>query len=156
MKALVVYGGWDGHERQGGEDFREVVDCPRRDHAGIRNTLDVLLDAGRRERGRDRHAMDVRQDDAGAVEGPQRSGSRRDRRGGRAWRSGDAFREDLEFQWMIGGQFVGHPHVGEYEVRLTPHPSHITAALPQSFRYNSEQYYPARRSGQRGAGRRPL
>ena len=31
----------------------------------------------------------------------------------------DAFRGNVEYQWMVGGQFVGHPHVGKYTVRLT-------------------------------------
>lgn len=53
----------------------------------------------------------------------------------------DAFRGNLDWQWMTGGQFVGHPHVGEYTVRLTAQSSHITAPLPSHFTYDSEQYY---------------
>ena len=55
--------------------------------------------------------------------------------------AGDAFRGNLEFQWMVGGQFVGHPHVGPYTVRPTAVRSPITRGLKQSFRYDSEQYY---------------
>lgn len=53
----------------------------------------------------------------------------------------DAFRKELTYQWMVGGQFVGHPHVGDYTVTLTSETSPITADLPDSFVYNSEQYY---------------
>lgn len=53
----------------------------------------------------------------------------------------DAFRENVEYQWMTGGQFVGHPHVGPYEVRRTSLASPITDGLPLSFVYDSEQYY---------------
>lgn len=54
---------------------------------------------------------------------------------------GDAFRGDLDYEWMTGGHFVGHPHVGDYVVRVT-NPAHpITAGLPESFPYRSEQYY---------------
>src|SRR5690606_10263937 len=27
---------------------------------------------------------------------------------------GDAFRGNLDYEWMVGGHFVGHPHVGDY------------------------------------------
>lgn len=54
---------------------------------------------------------------------------------------GDAFRGRVEYQWMCGGQFVGHPHVGEYQVTLTDVPSPITRGMKRRFKYNSEQYY---------------
>ena len=53
----------------------------------------------------------------------------------------DAFRGCIEYQWMTGGQFLGHPHVGEYSVRLTRTDNPITKGLPAEFSYNSEQYY---------------
>lgn len=52
---------------------------------------------------------------------------------------GDAFRGNLEYEWMVGGHFVGHPHVGCYTVRVHPH--EITQGLPAEFPYESEQYY---------------
>ena len=54
---------------------------------------------------------------------------------------GDAFRGDLDYEWMVGGHFVGHPFVGEYtvEVKDSSHP--ITECLPSTFIYDSEQYY---------------
>ena len=54
--------------------------------------------------------------------------------------TGDAFRANLEYNWMVGGHFVGHPHVGDYAVNLTCVDA-ITAGLPTSFPYKSEQYY---------------
>jgi type 1 glutamine amidotransferase len=55
--------------------------------------------------------------------------------------AGDAFRGNLDYEWMIGGHFVGHPHVGDYTVRLTPGISPITEGVPLEFPYRSEQYY---------------
>jgi len=57
--------------------------------------------------------------------------------------TGDAFRHDLGFQWMIGGQFVGHPLCGDYWVRLTDRgkKDSITKSMKPRFKYNSEQYY---------------
>ncbi|TAG29272.1 MAG: hypothetical protein EAZ36_04320 [Verrucomicrobia bacterium] len=54
---------------------------------------------------------------------------------------GDAFRGRLDYEWMTGGHFVGHPHVGDYAVRITDWASPITAGLPAHFAYRSEQYY---------------
>lgn len=54
---------------------------------------------------------------------------------------GDAFRGNLDYEWMVGGHFVGHPHVGDYEVRVSVADHPITAGLPRTFPYESEQYY---------------
>lgn len=54
---------------------------------------------------------------------------------------GDAFRGNLDYEWMAGGHFVGHPHVGDYTVRVTDRSHVITAPLPATFAYQSEQYY---------------
>jgi type 1 glutamine amidotransferase len=55
--------------------------------------------------------------------------------------AGDAFRGNLDYEWMIGGHFVGHPYVGDYTVRLTTRTSPITEGAPLEFPYRSEQYY---------------
>jgi type 1 glutamine amidotransferase len=55
--------------------------------------------------------------------------------------AGDAFRGNLDYEWMVGGHFVGHPHVGDYTVRLTTSASPITEGAPLEFPYRSEQYY---------------
>ncbi|MEM6883674.1 MAG: ThuA domain-containing protein [Verrucomicrobiota bacterium] len=54
---------------------------------------------------------------------------------------GDAFRGDTEYEWMVGGHFVGHPHVGEYTVQRTSIQHPITEGFPDEQPYNSEQYY---------------
>jgi len=54
---------------------------------------------------------------------------------------GDAFRGDLGYEWMTGGHFVGHPHRGPYNVRVTEPDDPIMAGLPREFTYDSEQYY---------------
>jgi type 1 glutamine amidotransferase len=54
---------------------------------------------------------------------------------------GDAFRGRLDYEWMVGGHFVGHPHVGPYEVRVTDRTHPATEGLPERFAYRSEQYY---------------
>lgn len=54
----------------------------------------------------------------------------------------DAFRGRIEYNWMTGGQFLGHPHVGEFKVNFTNIKSPITAGM-KPFKYDSEQYYVA-------------
>jgi type 1 glutamine amidotransferase len=54
---------------------------------------------------------------------------------------GDAFRADVDFKFMVGGSFVGHPHVGDYDISITDPEHVITQGLPAEFPYNSEQYY---------------
>ncbi|WFB37109.1 ThuA domain-containing protein [Kiritimatiellota bacterium B12222] len=54
---------------------------------------------------------------------------------------GDAFRGNIDYEWAVGGIFVGHPHVGDYTVRLTANQHEITQDLPLEFPYTSEQYY---------------
>jgi hypothetical protein len=57
--------------------------------------------------------------------------------------AGDAFRHSLGYQWMVGGQFVGHPYCDEFEVTLTSAGKRnpITAGMASPFKYKSEQYY---------------
>jgi uncharacterized protein len=142
MKALIVYGGWDGHEPDKVAKIFEKALTAKGARVELSETLDVLLDAGKLA-GLD---VIVPHWTMGTMTTDQWKGLNDAVRSGVGVAgvhggAGDAFRDNLEYQWMIGGQFVGHPHVGEYEVRLTPHPSPITEHLPQSFRYNSEQYY---------------
>jgi type 1 glutamine amidotransferase len=54
---------------------------------------------------------------------------------------GDAFRGNGLYEWMVGGHFVGHPHVGDYTVCIKDFASPITRDLPGIFSYHSEQYY---------------
>lgn len=53
----------------------------------------------------------------------------------------DAFRGAIEYNWMTGGQFLGHPHVGPYTLMRTARQSPITEGFPEALIYDSEQYY---------------
>lgn len=54
---------------------------------------------------------------------------------------GDAFRENTEFQYMVGGQFVAHPgNHREYFVEIVAPEDPIVAGL-ERFSITSEQYY---------------
>jgi hypothetical protein len=54
---------------------------------------------------------------------------------------GDSFRNNVNYQFMVGGQWVAHPGgVIDYEVNITKHDDPIVAGL-DDFAMHSEQYY---------------
>jgi uncharacterized protein len=53
---------------------------------------------------------------------------------------GDAYRNETEYRYMVGGDWVAHPGgIIEYEVHVTDHEDPVTAGL-SDFRMKSEQY----------------
>ncbi len=55
---------------------------------------------------------------------------------------GDAFRESVEYQFMVGGQWVAHPgNIIDYHVDVTRPDDPLMEGLPARFPYRSEQYY---------------
>jgi type 1 glutamine amidotransferase len=53
----------------------------------------------------------------------------------------DSFRNNTEYQFMVGGQWVAHPGgIIDYRVNITDHDDPITAGL-SDFDMRSEQYY---------------
>jgi type 1 glutamine amidotransferase len=54
---------------------------------------------------------------------------------------GDAFRDAVDYQFMVGGQWVAHPgNIIDYRVDITRPDDPVMAGL-SSFAYHSEQYY---------------
>jgi type 1 glutamine amidotransferase len=54
---------------------------------------------------------------------------------------GDAFRNNTEYQFMVGGQWVAHPGgVIDYRVNIVDHNDPVTKGL-SDFNMHSEQYY---------------
>jgi uncharacterized protein len=55
---------------------------------------------------------------------------------------GDTFREAVEYQFMVGGQWVAHPGgVIDFRVDVAKPDDPIMCGLPPSFPFRSEQYY---------------
>ena len=142
MKALIIYGGWDGHQPV---EVSEVFDKALTEQGvavARRDTLDALLDA---ELVASADVIvphwtmgEISAEQWKALDAAVRGGvGLAGAHGG----AGDAFRANLSYQWMVGGQFVGHPHVGDYTVRLTGVRHVATDGMPVMFPYNSEQYY---------------
>ena len=54
---------------------------------------------------------------------------------------GDAFRDAVDYQFMVGGQWVAHPgNIIDYRVDITRSDDPVMAGI-ESFDYHSEQYY---------------
>lgn len=141
-KALLFWGGWDGHHPE------KIVHLFAKDlqqhglETEIVPSLEILADPNALEK----FALIFPCWTMGSLTQEQSAGLQKAVKGGVNLGGihggmGDAFRGDLDYEWMVGGHFVGHPHVGEYQVRITDPASPITAGLPGTFSYRSEQYY---------------
>ena len=141
-KVLIFTGGWDGHEPVAcakifadwlpSQGFEPIVS----------DTLDILLDetllAGL--------SLIVPVWTMGKISGEQSKGLRAAVLGGvglAGWHGGmcDSFREDTEYQFMTGGQWVVHPgNIVKYRVNVKQDSAGFMAGL-QDFDMESEQYY---------------
>jgi len=141
-KALMVYGGWDGHEpKQCVERFAPFLREQGYD-VTISDTLDAYLD----KEFLSSLALIVPVWTMGEITGEQFNGLRDAVASGvglAGWHGGmcDSFRANTEYQFLTGGQWVAHPgNIIRYTVNLTAKDDPITAGL-EDFEMTSEQYY---------------
>ncbi|MDD5350340.1 MAG: ThuA domain-containing protein [Chthoniobacteraceae bacterium] len=141
-RVLLFWGGWDGHQP---EKIAQLLACELSRHGlepQVESSLDCLNDPERLKTYQliiPCWTMGQLSDAQGkALQEAVKSGVAL---GGIHGGMGDAFRGNLDYEWMCGGHFVGHPHVGDYTVRLKDFATPITQGLPGSFAYRSEQYY---------------
>ena len=112
-KALMVWGGWPGHEPKQCVDIFAPWLREQGYEVEISDTLDVYLDEAKMM------ALSV------IVPGGM----------------GDSFRNNTEYQFMVGGQWVSHPDgITDYTVNIIKPSDPIVAGL-KDFRMHSEQYY---------------
>ncbi len=141
-KALMVVGGWEGHEpRQCSEIFVPILQSKGFD-VEVSYSLDAYLDAEKMAA----LSLVVPIWTMGTITREQEAGLLNAIKSGvgvAGWHGGmgDAFRNNTEYQWMVGGQWVAHPGgVIDYRVNITSHTDPITAGLAD-FDMHSEQYY---------------
>ena len=141
-KALIVWGGWDGHEPEPcaklmaevlrKEDFEVVVSDSLASYTdeSLMNSPDLVVPVWT----------------MGSIEKEQSEGLRAAVRNGvgiAGWHGGmcDAFRQDTNYQFLCGGQWVAHPgNVMDYTVQITE-PDHPIVKGLGEFAMHSEQYY---------------
>lgn len=140
--ALFVWGGWEGHEPERCANIFAAILKDEGYNVELTNTLDVYLDTEKLQ------ATDliVPVFTMSTITKEQESGLLEAVKGGvgiGGWHGGmaDSFRNNTEYQFMVGGQWVAHPGgVIDYRVNITNHDDPITAGL-SDFAMHSEQYY---------------
>lgn len=142
MKALMVWGGWDGHEPKPCVDLFAPWLREQGFDVTVSDTLDSYLDAALMK------SLDlvVPVWTMGQITREQEKGLLDAVAGGvniAGWHGGmgDSFRQNTEYQYMVGGQWVAHPgNIIPYTVKITNRRDPITRGI-KDFQMVSEQYY---------------
>jgi type 1 glutamine amidotransferase len=140
--ALMTWGGWDGHEPELCVQIFAPLLCDAGYDVEIVDTLDIYLDETKM------NSLDLivpvwtmssitKEQEAGLLEAVKHGVGIAGWHGGMA----DSFRQNTEYQWMVGGQWVAHPgNIIDYTVNIIDHEDPITRGI-DDFHMNSEQYY---------------
>ncbi len=140
--ALMVWGGWEGHEPQQVTELFAPCLIEQGYDVEISNTLDAYVDTEKMQN----LSLIVQVWTMSTITKEQESGLLSAVKSGvgfAGWHGGqaDAFRNNPEYQFMVGGQWVVHPgNIIDYRVNITNHDDPIMAGL-QDFDMHSEQYY---------------
>lgn len=140
--ALIVYGGWEGHDpeecatiyrrwlHEDGFSVRTATETSAFADPSIRD-LSLIIPIYTMSK----IAKEEVENLTRAVEGGVGLAGHH---GGMS----DAFREAVDYQFMVGGQWVAHPgNIIDYSVDVTKPEDPIMAGIPANFPYKSEQYY---------------
>lgn len=140
-RALFVYGGWPGHEpekcrdlfvpwlQKSGFDVQASANQEPYADAELMKAVDLIVQIWT----------------MGTIPRQQLAGLLAAVKGGAGlagWHGGlgDAYRQETEYRYMVGGDWVAHPGgIIDYEVRIVDHEDPITAGL-SDFTVRSEQY----------------
>ncbi len=141
-KILMVWGGWDGHHPK---ELTEKIVPYLKEQGAIVTVSDSLGVYTNKE------IMDntdlifqswtmgkiTQEQEKGLLEAVKNGVGLAGTHGG----LGDSFRNNTEYQFMVGGQWVAHPGgVINYTVEITDHKDPVTKGL-KNFKIKSEQYY---------------
>ena len=141
-KAIMVWGGWEGHEpKQCADIFAPILEAE-----GFAVTISDTLDTYKDQDLMAEQDLVVPTWTMGQIEREQEQGllAAVDSGVGIAgWHGGmaDSFRNNTTYQFMVGGQFVAHPDgIIDYTVNIAAPDDPIVAGL-DDFQMHSEQYY---------------
>lgn len=141
-KALIVWGGWAGHEpKQTADVFAPILQAEGFE-VEVSDTLDSFLDEEKMQS----LSLVVPVWTMGQISPEQSKGLLNAVKSGvgfGGWHggAGDSFRQNTEYQFMVGGQWVAHPGgIIDYKVNIIDQKDPITAGL-SDFAMKSEQYY---------------
>jgi type 1 glutamine amidotransferase len=142
-KALIVQGGWDGHQPKEVADIFAGILGEENFEVEVSDTLDSLLD-GEKLLGLNLIVLvwtmgSITKEQLDPLLAAVKSGvGIAGCHGG----IGDSFRNETEFQLMVGGQWVAHPGNDgvNYTVNITQKENPLVAGI-EDFPVCSEQYY---------------
>ncbi len=141
-KILYTYGGWDGHEpTQSLELFKPWLESEGAT-VDVHNNMDPYTDPDYMKN----VDLVIQIFTMSTISKEQEAGLLEAVRGGvgiAGWHGGlcDAFRQNVDYQFMTGGQWVAHPGgVIDYTVNVTDKKDPVTSGL-KDFKMHSEQYY---------------
>ena len=140
--ALIVWGGWPGHEPKQCVDIFTHWLKENGYSVEVQNTLDAYLNQEKMTN----LSLIVQAWTQGTITREQEKGLLNAVKSGvgiAGWHGGmgDAFRDNVEYQFMVGGQWVAHPgNIIDYEVKILDHDDSVTRGLPD-FKMHSEQYF---------------
>ncbi len=141
-RALMVWGGWEGHTpKQAVERFVPFLQ-KNGFEVLVRDTLDAYLDKELLAS----LSLIVPCWTCGTLSGDQWKGLNEAVQSGvglAGWHGGmcDAFRGNIDYQWMTGGQFLAHPgNIKDYVVHIENWDDPVTHGI-SDFTLKSEQYY---------------
>jgi len=141
-KALMVWGGWPGHQPKETVDIFAPWLVEQGFDVEISNSLDSYLDAEKLKG----LSLIVQAVTMGTITPQQEKGLRDAVRGGvglAGWHGGlaDSFRANPEYELMVGGSWAAHPgNILDYTVNITKRDDPIMKGLAD-FKMRSEQYY---------------
>jgi uncharacterized protein len=141
-KALFVWGGWEGHEPKKGVDLFAPFLEQQGYEVEISDTLDTYLDKEKMNA----LSLVVPVWTMGTITKEQSQGLLEAVKSGvgiAGWHGcmADSFRNDTEYQFMVGGQWVAHPgNIIDYTIQVTRPDDPIVEGISE-FAMHSEQYY---------------
>lgn len=140
---LIFRGGWDGHNPVETSDIIAARLRSHGIHVDICDTKDCLLDPDLKTKYQLIVPMwtmgSISKEEEHALLDAVKNGVSC---GGWHGGMGDAFRNNTEYQFMVGGQWVAHPGgIIDYTVQVTAKDDPIMAGIPANFPMHSEQYY---------------
>ena len=142
-KILFTYGGWKGHEPIKFKDYlipwlkeegATVIDSDKLDvytDESLMKDIDLVVQI---------FTMDeiTKEQEAGLLKAIRENGT-----GFAGWHGGmcDAFRNNVKYQYMTGGQWVAHPgNFIDYTVNIIDSKDDVTKGI-EDFKMHSEQYF---------------
>lgn len=140
--ALIVWGGWEGHEPKACADLFAAQLTNRGFTVQVADSLTMFDDPAQVAA----FSLIVPNWSMGTLTDQQEKNLVSAVLGGTGLAGfhggmGDAFRGRIDYEWMVGGHFVAHPdNLKDYTVHLVNRTDPITAGI-EDFKVRSEQYY---------------